>query len=295
MSKQFEIHLKRFLKPEWHQYIANWLLTATAKESKGVKIISAVIKTDGNRRFRCKSAKGGSAGGTSNLNAVASQLRTMQMRSTYNEHHVTEDRNISSDILKYKRLRDLPCHVVLNPAAFQSIERWLQFDKDVEYKALVLATLRSLHSVVRVQTNINTSTVRTDFKWNSGAEKPRTANGALTRENFNRFSYDSAAPLTPKSALDYGKIYVNKPDYTPAKEMKKRFLKGYGDHITMDLGCIPVAGSSSYANNFITKHQRPNILNCTKARQSSVQAVIPDPHAKTSDAKFFKPNTTAAF
>jgi len=74
MSRQYEVHLKRFLKPEWHQYIPNWLRTATAKESKGVKIISSVIKTDGNRRFRAKSARAG--GGRNNLAAVASEMRT---------------------------------------------------------------------------------------------------------------------------------------------------------------------------------------------------------------------------
>jgi len=287
------MHLKRFLKPEWHQYIPNWLRTATAKEQKGVKIISVVIKTDGNRRFRAKSAKIGSTRGKPNLNATAGMLRTQQMRSTYNEHHVTEERNITSDILKYKTLRDLPCHVVLTPQCLNSVSQWLQFDKDAEYKALVLATLRSLHSVVRVQTDIPTSTVRSDFLWNNGGEKDRLALAGKRRPRDD--SWIGTLGVNVKTPLNYGELMVSKPDYSQAKEMKKRYLKGYGDHITQDLGCLPVAGSSSYGNTFITKHQRPNILDNRGERQSSVQAIIPDPYAKTSDGKFFKPNTTAAF
>jgi len=88
---------------------------------------------------------------------------------------------------------------------------------------------------------------------------------------------------------------VSKPDFSPAKEMKKRFLKGYGDHITQDLGCLPVAGTSTYGNNFITKHQKPNILDCRGERQSFVQAIMPDPYAKTSANKFFRPSTTGGF
>ena len=165
------------------------------------------------------------------------------MRSRYNEHFVTEERNISSDILKYKTLRDLPCHVVLAPQALNSVERWLKFDTDAEYKSLVLAWLRSLQSVVRIQTDIPTSTVRTDYRWNTG-ERSKSASGHRTK--IPRYSMDTSTPRTPQKPLDLKTFYTNKPDFTPAKMMKKQFLKGYGDYITQDLGCLPMPGSSSY-------------------------------------------------
>ena len=143
-----EKNIKGFLQLKYHKYIQNWLLTATANEKKGVQILSLILQHDGKRRFRARTSRMPSQ----NLDAVAMELRRNSMNSRYTEQYGSNiaKRTIDSDILRYRQITDLPSSSVLTKQATDVIKNWLKLDDDANYQTFIMATIRSLHSVVKI-------------------------------------------------------------------------------------------------------------------------------------------------
>ena len=97
---------------------------------------------------------------SNNLRQFGEHWRRLQMRSKYTEHFAVtgEKFAMDSDILKFKPLKELPCSCVLNRRAMSYLDRWIRIDQDSDYKTAVLATLRSLHSVIEIKNAIPTTT-----------------------------------------------------------------------------------------------------------------------------------------
>ena len=108
------------------------------------------------------------------------------MRSKYTEHFASRGEKcaVDSEILKFKPIRELPCSRILTVRALQYLDRWTKIDSDSEYKTAVLATLRSIHSVIEIKHAIPTTTKSTEFKWIA----PRHA--SLTAPGIARQKYD---------------------------------------------------------------------------------------------------------
>jgi hypothetical protein len=58
-----------------------------------------------------------------------------------------QDDRSQASIFRYKKLVELPCHVVLNPLALRFLQNWLDLNDEEQYKEQMLVTLRGLISV----------------------------------------------------------------------------------------------------------------------------------------------------
>lgn len=54
MDDVLKHQLSRILKPQFHNYIANWFLTATPREKRGVTLIIKILDTNARKVFKVK-------------------------------------------------------------------------------------------------------------------------------------------------------------------------------------------------------------------------------------------------
>lgn len=54
MDDVLKHQLSRILKPQFHNYIANWFLTATAREKRGLALIIKILDTNARKVFKVK-------------------------------------------------------------------------------------------------------------------------------------------------------------------------------------------------------------------------------------------------
>lgn len=156
--------LRLILKPELVTLISSWLQTATKTEVKGLKVIAAVYKHKGAKKFRSRPQT--SHPELPTLEEVAAERRKKQFQSTYEAEYsalkVSEER---SAILRYRKLSDLPCSSVLNNVALKFLESWSALGDEVSYHDLVLACLRSLAAAASADRQA-VSEQRKQFIWN---------------------------------------------------------------------------------------------------------------------------------
>lgn len=132
--------LKELLKPELHPNIPKWFYSASKAEKKGLRLIAAIVKNKGSRKFRTRST-------TSTLPALA-ELQ----KPKYETQYSTDFSNIPittrshAAIFRYRKLADLPCSHVLNPMPLRLLEQWFGLQDDTYYQELVLGTIRSFQA-----------------------------------------------------------------------------------------------------------------------------------------------------
>lgn len=137
MTERYEELLTQLLKPELHPNIPKWFYSATKAEKKGLKLIGAILKHKGSKRFRTKST-------ASTLPAI-SQLQKPKYETQYSAEFSSIPITTRSHaaIFRYRKLADLPCSHVLNPMPLRILEVWFGVQDETEYQELVLGTLRS--------------------------------------------------------------------------------------------------------------------------------------------------------
>lgn len=251
------LHL--ILKPELVKLLATWVQTASREEVKGLKVIAAVYKHKGVKKFRSKPQTAQSDLPT--LKEVAAERRKRQLQSTYEAEfsalRVSEQR---SAVLRFRKLSDLPCSTVLNSIALRFLESWVVLGDDIIYQELVLSCLRSLAATVSADRQ-SISEQRKQFVWNDPtrvfsahrvdqiAQQLRTKSSATQRPWIR--------PPTPViENTDFTSKVFSKEELD---RRKQALIRGSGA-ITSWAGAPikPVSAyQDTYVTHFIKYHQAP--------------------------------------
>lgn len=131
--------LSAVLQPELVSKAGKWMSGARSKELKGVKLIGAIYKHKGRKKFR----RGGDVSMTDTLlSDVTQSISRKAMMSTYDSDFPQVQ--TSTALLTSGGFEELPCAKVLNSQAKGYIQNWLSLCDEEEYVQMVLATLRSI-------------------------------------------------------------------------------------------------------------------------------------------------------
>jgi hypothetical protein len=119
------------------------------------------------------------------------------------------------------------------------IDRWVSLEDDAEYQTLVLATLRSLASVAKIQSNVPTSSSRMFYAWNAGGHRAQSADAGSRGGPPPVFELPTPKETPKVKKFDSTIATSNRPDFVTCKTMKRRFFSGYGDWITGQFSQVP--------------------------------------------------------
>lgn len=243
-SEEFINKACSVIKPHLHSIIPRWFQSASAEEVRGLKLVESIIKHEGKKRFR-------SHGLTSN--PVSTRKSIDSFRTRYNEEFgQIKVKKHTSDILKYRKLRELECSSVMRPESIKTIESWLQLEDCVEYQDYVLAFLRSVHSASRVYDKNQVSVNKSTFSWYNPEDLARSRSpqhAKSYRVNKPRASEPIVNSVSLPSIkkplnLDMMKSYVGLPS---AKKLKEVYMKGSGSFMSMGNSH---SNSTSYQEDF---------------------------------------------
>lgn len=243
---------KEILNPMYHRFIDIWLDTATKHEMQGVKVICMVCRNKGQKKFKPKK-----------LNAIAihtnaltvDSFKARYMTSHYKEMFGQEElkKIYESDLLKYRKLNELPCSTILNTHSLLMLEKWITLNDDPEYQSAMLRALRGLHSVIKVETGVPNSQTRTVHSWFSITDQIRAKPPDY---NLEKMSLDPQNPRArAKTTQPYRKIRSSSLSQTyetiRTKELKQKELESK-NHTAWVGNTNSLL--SSYQENFMTQY-----------------------------------------
>lgn len=139
----------------------------TEADKQGLRIIQAVIKHKGTKRFRTNPAKG-EKGDPSDLSAsgidYARQVYQKRLYQTAYGHNFGRKEVNTGDvsILKFKKISQLPASAILKPEITGFLDCWMQKGEHEHYLSKVIAVLRNLLTIVRTQKPVRATSK--DFK-----------------------------------------------------------------------------------------------------------------------------------
>jgi len=126
----------------------DWLKGANKDEKKGLKLIGAIYRHKGKKRFRNEGDE--TRNSARGIKSAASELRKRQLMSTYESSFSgPRAQSIQTIIFDYKKLADLECSWVLTKVAVMFIQNWLDLKDSKNYQELILGCLRSLSAILR--------------------------------------------------------------------------------------------------------------------------------------------------
>ena len=235
--------LTQLWKPHLHPNISMWQYSATKPEKKGLKLIAAILKHKGTKRFRTRAS-------TTALPALA-EIRKPTFQTAYAAEFSSIPISARSHaaIFQYRKLADLPCSQVLNPIPLRILEAWFALHDDTEYQELVLGTLRSFLASAET-----THPAMTEFK---AQYIPYDYSNLYSSHNMG-----SSARLVKDTRLSKPWVRPEKPPvYEPiephpvslddVKKRKEMLMRGSGDVGRLYLQSTePVL--SSYQQTFVT-------------------------------------------
>lgn len=236
------------LLEEYSQYANVWLSTATKNEIKGLKVVNAVVKHEGKKRFKPRKKAE-----TLNSGNSAEQLRKKYMNSYYNSEYCLNAKKSQSEteIFKYKKLNELRCSSVIRKNVLLYLEKWLLTGDEEHYQSLMLSFLRGIYSVIKTQTAVPSSSHRENFEWvkiagvrrevkNLSVEKP-----VVEAKKNNRTQSTGDQPFPA--------IGMQNPMGHRLRNLQG--LKGNGE-ITSWISYVPNINSSLYQDSFAVQFSK---------------------------------------
>jgi hypothetical protein len=255
---QLHDHLRNIVKPEFLPSLASWTSTATRDEVKGLKIMDAICKYKGAKRFRIKPTTARRV--VPSLRELEEQMRRKQLQSTYvAEFAASKPDSLKPAILRLRKLSDLPCSSVLSSVALRFLETWLELEDDVSYQELVLVSLRSIAATVNASRQA-VSEQKKQFVWidpSRGFSPQRVSHvAAPTRSKSSRLTRPQLSSPTKADTSFDSKVFTKED-----QDRRKRILiKGSGA-ITSWVGA-PQHSATAYQDSYVTHitryHQAPH-------------------------------------
>jgi hypothetical protein len=146
--------------PEYVSAGVSWLKYIGDKEKQGLKIISAVVKHRGQKRFNNKPKESitetanKSLGVNSffkltkeNLEQYRKEYKQNMFRSQYGIEFGRKETDVAdTGILKYKKFSELECCKVLNNTSKTFITRWSELGDDKSYISLAILVIKGIYT-----------------------------------------------------------------------------------------------------------------------------------------------------
>lgn len=236
---------QELVSEEYFSYIPIWLSTATKNEIKGLKVVSAVVKNEGRKKFRPKQHPTESL-----LQNGADLLRKKYMKSNYEAEYCPDSQNNQqADILKYRRLNELKCTEVLKKLPLSYLENWLALKDEPNYQFLMLTFLRAIYSVAKSQTAIPNSSHREYFSW---VKNDNTQRNELTSKSVERKDNQKSSSNRRTESFSDAKKLHESPRYAGISHRARgiQALKGNGE-ITSWVSHLQGVKTSLYQDSFI--------------------------------------------
>ena len=228
--------------PQHREIFNTWPSSAKPDELKGLRLIQAILKYRGTKRFRTKYYEEDDQAVflSEQIDVGEAQTRLEKKKNTsvYTAEYGSKIKSKFSDqinILNYKKFSELPFNVMLTEGAKKSLDGWLALNDQDAYKASVLNTLRSLFSVIKVKA-VAHSAYTDHYQYNRGLVVP---NERIDKRLFTKTvvpqpssSKPAAAPAPepePESHADKAQkaAQANASLLNPSA-IRKELLKGNG-------------------------------------------------------------------
>ena len=255
-------------KPACLSFLKTWLDTATKDELKGLKIIQAVIKHKGKKRFK-KHTK------TERIDfeTAAVDMRRRTMQSYYNTQYssVSPEKYHVSDILKFRKLSEQKYSQVLKESALQVINQWIALGDDPSFVDSLVLCLQGIHAVVKINENLPVTSNQDNFYWFTKEERSRanvpSSNFSATAPNFHPKKKSSSVVTDEMNSTPLRSFF--EPSFYQERMVRK--MRGSGDFINW----VYDQNSSVYQNSFASKvNKNPNKV-AKPANSSTVVRVLP--------------------
>lgn len=221
--------MKALIIPEHLHIFTTWPPTAKPEDLKGLRLIQAIIKYKGTKRFRTKYLEENDEqvflSDEIDVDEAQARLTNMYNTSVYTAEYGAKAKPTFSEqtsILGYKKFSELAFSSMLTEPAKKALDSWLALNDQDVYKASVLNTLRTLYSLVRIRT-VSQSTYTDHYQYNRGLVVPN--------ERIDKRLFAKAIVTQPTSAK-------------PAKQAKEAPLEEKGQKEKADT----VQGASSLLN-----------------------------------------------
>jgi len=260
--------LAALLQPSLLPKAALWLQSADPNDIRGLKLLAAVYKHKGTKKFR----KGlGTTFSEASFQEAYQELNRRTMLSTY-DSDFTQDRT-STALLTSARFDKFPCVQVLNPEARRYLRNWISLKDSEVCVQLVLSTLRSILAYVNYP-----KTLISEMKHTYTDPTTQLLSKSFA---FHRQNRSSIGSLPPK---DVPKPHPARPtsqlsqsfSYSDLKARKRALYKGSGQVATWLVG--PQDHQTHYQEQFSTpfnKYALPPLLDYHTSL--SLARLIPNP------------------
>lgn len=225
------------LLPQYFEAASEWLLAATVTERKGVKMLGAIYKNKGQKKFR----------------TVPSAAQPRGQTSTYEAEFASEVQSRpSTAVLSSNRFSHLPCSQVLTPVTVRFVESWLQLRDAEAAVSIVLDTLRAILAYFTSSKRPTTESKR-QYVWNdlNSLPKAHRLDHLASRSQVSRSASAGRPWVAPRSAEP---IDSSAPtSIFTAEDLRKRkekLIKASGQVATWIVG--PSDMLSNYQNTYTT-------------------------------------------
>lgn len=267
---ELDAALSLALKTELLPAARNWLQTASKEELKGLKVISAVLKNKGAKKFRAQ---------PSDLKSTLKpeeEFKKNQFKSSYSVEFGTGPQASAPNIFQYRKLSDLPCSSTLSPIALRFLEQWISLRDSPVYQQLVLSCLRAIYAVVK-SASARTSEAVNSFKWVDPSR-----NFTSHRIDLVKLERPQTHGNKPWARPETAKPTVNEDAALrlTKEDLQKRVDALRGDHgIFRQAGGTAMPASSEYQRTFVThfnKYRKPQGFDGHTS--IALGRVCPEPH-----------------
>ena len=262
------------LLPQFHSRVEGWLEAASLSERKGVKMMGAIHKHKGLKKFRVLPSSSSAV----QLRA-AQQLQRRALTSTYeSEFTAPNSQRPLTAVLSRTRFSDLPCSQVLNSVTIRFVESWISLHDSDEYIETILETLRSLLAYFNSAKRPTTETKR-QFVWNDPNKlmKPHRLDHLNNRSLLSR-NASSGRPWVVPKPVETHDVTIKANTFT-AEDLRRRrdaLAKGSGQVATWIVG--PPDMLSNYQNTYTTHFNKYKGVPAPDFHTSvSVGRMVPNP------------------
>ena len=252
--------MKLLIIPEHLHIFTTWPPTAKPEELKGLRLIQAIIKYKGTKRFRAKYCEEKDddvfLSDEIDVNEAQARLTKMYNTSVYTAEHGAKTEPKFSEqtaILAYKKFSELPFSSMLTEPAKKALDSWLALNDQDVYKASVLNTLRTLYSLVRIRT-VSQSTYTDNYQYNRGLVVPNEridkrlfTKAVIPQQKTAKLAKTKTEESAQKEKTETNQAGVQGTSLLNPAAIRRELLRGNG-HITAS--CFVPDKVSNYQDTF---------------------------------------------
>lgn len=242
----------RLLRPEVAEKASKWLQTSSANEQKGLRVISAVEKANGQRKFKRRDKTQWLEGEKLNTSEA---LNRRGLKSTYEmEYQGNSPASGNSALFSYRKLADLSYSSLLKDHTVEALQRWLDLGDDEGYRHLVLECVRSISAALANNESKRMSEARREYAWKPGARLAAPVSARPARKPYIDHLAQTPSPAPQRHTTPH----VVRGSALTAEDMKKMKQALILGHRNLGRWIIaPEKMLSGYQEDFVPHFAKP--------------------------------------